>query len=268
MYPENVPIIFKTPKDFDHIVIYPIHDPHFGNECFDQQKYKMLVDEVLSEPNHYVIWVGDLMENAIPNSKSDVFTQTLSPQEQKDLVVEQFKLLGDRTIAIVAGNHEYNRTTRHVGLYPLYDCAVIAGIGDRYRNAYAVTDIYVGLGKEKNKKRQHEYVGYVTHQISELKKFGFADVLEGFDFLLCGHDHEPKDRPRMKISYNRQRKQVEFKSIDVINCGSFLTYGGYGARGPYRPLSDKYYKLVLEGGFGKESTIQTVGYYLHNSDPT
>ena len=260
MYPDNTPIIFKTPKDFDNIVIHFVHDLHYGHECFDLQRWNAVKSEILSEPNHYVIWVGDLMENAIPDSKGDVLTQMYSPQDQKEFVIEQFKELKKQTIAIVPGNHEYNRTTKKTGMYPLYDCAVIAGLDDKYRNAFAVVDIYVGNGKDHHMNRQHEYIGFIKHQSSDLKKFGFGDILDNFDFMVSGHDHEPKDRPRMKLSYDRQRKVVNYKSVECLNCGSFLNYGGYGARGPYRPLSDKMYKLVLGGSVG-ESWVETIGYY-------
>jgi hypothetical protein len=42
MYPETKPIILDCPKQFDRIEIYPIHDLHYGNECYDAHKYNVL----------------------------------------------------------------------------------------------------------------------------------------------------------------------------------------------------------------------------------
>jgi hypothetical protein len=64
---------------------------------------------------------------------------------------------------------------------------------------------------------------------------------------------------RSSLVYDARNHAVSFKSVDVINCGAFLTYGGYGAQNGYRPKSDKLYKLVLHGG---EKRIETVGFYL------
>jgi len=259
MYPETKPILFNCPKEFDTVEIYPVHDLHYGNECFDLRRWSALCDLILSEPNRYIVWVGDLLENAIPRSKSDMFTQTCNPQEQKEYITDMFRKFADRTIAILDGNHELNRSTKMCGLYPLYDCAAIAGIETAYRSAYAVMDIGVGTDSHGMKGRQTHYVGFAAHRAKSLKSFASVDALEGFDFFLTGHDHEATDHPRGKLIYDARNHAVSFKSVEVLNCGSFLSYGGYGAQAGYRPKSDKLYKLVLHGG---EKRIETVGFYL------
>lgn len=259
MYSETKPIIFNCPKDYESVELFPIHDLHYGNECFNLAKWNRLHDLILAEPNRYVVWVGDLMENAIPGSKSSVFDQMYSPQEQKEYITALFKEFKHRTIAILDGNHEHNRSTRAAGLYPLYDCACIAGIPERYRTSYAVMDIGVGTNSHYMKGRQTHYVGYATHRAKSLKSFASVDALEGFDFFLTGHDHEATDHPRGKLIYDSRNHAVSFKSVEVLNCGSFLSYGGYGAQAGYRPKSDKLYKFVLHGG---EKQIETVGFYL------
>ena len=260
MYPETKPIIFNCPKDYETIELFPIHDLHYGNECLNLSKWNRLHDLILAEPNRYVVWVGDLMENAIPNSKSSVFDQMYSPQEQKEYITALFKEFKHRTIAILDGNHELNRSTRMCGLYPLLDCAAIAGISDRFRSAYAILDIGVGDKAHHAIGKQLRYFGFATHRAKSLKSFASVDALEGFDFFLSGHDHEATDHPRGKLVYNSQKRTVSFKSVDVLNCGSFLSYGGYGAQAGYRPKSDKLYKLVLHSG--REKRIETIGFYL------
>ena len=118
MLPETVPVVCDYPQ-FDEIEIYPIHDLHYGNECFDAHKWNELTKLILAKENRFCIFVGDLMENAVPNSKSDVFSQTATPREQQEFIESVFKQFADRTLAIVDGNHEFNRSTRFAGLYPL-----------------------------------------------------------------------------------------------------------------------------------------------------
>lgn len=260
MYPETKPILFNCPQDFDSVEIYPVHDLHYGSDCFDYNKWNRLRDLILSEPNRYVVWVGDLLENAVPGSKSSVFSQLCTPQEQKDYVTSLFREFKERTIAILDGNHELNRSTRHAGLYPLYDCAAIAGIEDKYRTAYAVIDLGVGAGAHWTKDRQLHYVLYATHKAKQLKNFCTADALEGFDIFLYGHDHEAQDHPRGKLVYNPTNHAVLFRTVECVNCGSFLSYGGYGAASGYRPKADKLYKIVLHGGVQKQ--IETVGFRI------
>ena len=254
---DNVPIIFSAPKEKRFINVYFVHDAHFGSELFDASKWSRLKERILSDENAFVVWVGDLMENAIPNSKSDMFSQTHSPAEQKEWVTDQLKDLGDKTIAVVPGNHEYNRTTKASGLFPLYDCCLLAGIGDKYRSAIAFIDI--GVGSIKCGKKQIHYFGQIQHKAKDLKTVHSADYTDGIDFFASGHDHETKDRPRAKLIFDKQNKVIYKRNVECINCGSFCEFGGYGAKSAYRPQSDKMYMLRL---FGNEKKMETVGFYV------
>lgn len=261
MLPETEPILIDIPKKFMDIEIYPFHDLHYGNKCFDEARWKALKKDILSEPNRYVIWIGDLMENAIPGSKSSMFDQIHSPQEQKDFVTQQFCDLADRTLAINDGNHESNRSTKVAGLYPLYDSACIAGIQDKYRSAYAVVDIGMSTGRN-NKKENTHYIIFSTHKAKTLKSFASCDALDGFDIFLYGHDHDSVDHPRGKLVYNAARRIVSCKSMEMINCGSFLTYsGGYAPMNGFRPPANKFYKIILHSSNTREKNIETVGFY-------
>lgn len=261
MRKETEPILFKTPKEFETIEIYPIHDLHYGSAQFNKSKWEAVKKDILSSENKYVIWVGDLMEDAIPTSKSSVFEQRYSIIEQREFISQQFKDLAEKTIACCDGNHEYNRSTKAAGLYPLYDCCCIAGIQDRYRSAFAIIDVSVGYGAAGHNQNQFHYTIFATHRAKTLKNFASCDELEGFDIFLSGHDHEPTDRPRAKLYYNQVRHTVSIKNIENINCGSFIDWaGGYASRIGLRPQSDKYYKIILSGREDKK--ITTCGFYL------
>lgn len=257
MYPESVPIIINRPE-FETVEIYPIHDLHYGNECFDEHKWNELSRHILAEPNRMVCFIGDLMENIVPNSRGDIFSQMYTPREQQDFVVSVFRQFRERTLCVIDGNHEYNRSTRMAGLYPLLSACVIAEIEPLYRSAYSVLDF--GFGNIDN--RLSRVVGFCCHRTKELKSFSSVDALEGFDFVLTGHDHDPKDHARAHLTYDRQRKEIGTRSVEMINCGSYLKYGGYGARGGYRPQSDKIYKLVLHAHRNRQKSIETVGFYI------
>ena len=180
MIPESVPIVIDR-AEFDDVEIYPIHDLHYGNECFDAHKWNVLTKHILDQPNRLVVFVGDLMENCVPSNKnSDMFTQTATPREQQEFVESVFKQFADRTLAIVDGNHEFNRSTRNCGLYPLYSASCIAKVEDKYRSAYAIIDF--GFGNKAN--RMSRAVGFVCHRAKDLKSFSSVDATEGFDFLL------------------------------------------------------------------------------------
>ena len=136
MIPESIPIVIDLPQ-FDEIEIYPIHDLHYGDENFDSHKWNELTKLILSKPNALVAFVGDLMQAAIPNSKSDMFSQKATLREQQDFVTSIFKQFADRIAVIVDGNHE-DRCARTCGLFPLFTSACLASVEDKYRSTHAV----------------------------------------------------------------------------------------------------------------------------------
>lgn len=259
IYPDTKPIIWKT--DLDEIEIIEVCDTHFGNECFDLSKWNKLEDYILEKPNRFIVWNGDLMENALPGSKSDVHTQTMTPHEQQEMVTECFVKFKDRTIAILDGNHESNRSLRMAGLYPLYSSACIAGLEKKYRSSFAVIDIYLGHGAAGHANRKYEFVGYACHRGRNMKNFATTDMLEGFDFVLVAHDHEPYDHSRGKLVYDSRTKTVKEVDVEMIDNGSHLFYGGYGAKSGSRVKSQKIYTITL---IGKDSdkVIKTEGFHL------
>ena len=256
--PDNEPIIVSLPKTQKMANIYFIHDVHYGSELFDERKWNKLKAKINADENALICWIGDLMENAIPNSKSDVFTQKHPPSVQKEWVTEQLKELADKTIAVVSGNHCDNRTTKTSGLYPLYDCCLIAGIGEKYRQTIAFIDIGVGE-KAHAKHKQVHYFGQIQHKAKDIKAVHSSDYTDGIDFFANGHDHEAKDKPRAKLVFDAHNKVIYKRNVECINCGSFCQFGGYGAREGYRPQSDKMYLLRI---FSDKKAMETVGFYL------
>jgi predicted MPP superfamily phosphohydrolase len=255
---DDIPILIKLPLTKEYVDIYFVHDLHFGSELFDLKKWNRLKNIILNDDNAYVCFVGDILENAIPNSKGSMFTQTHSPAEQKEWAIQQFKDLAPKTLVVVPGNHEYNRTTMVSGMYPLYDCCLLAGIGDKYRYTIAFLDVAVGKYRGRTTRQTH-YFGQVQHKAKDSKLVHSSDYTDGIDFFASGHDHETKDKPRAKLVFDPHNKRIYKRNIECLNCGSFCVFGGYGAKGAYRPQSDKLYKLRL---YGNDKKMETLGFYV------
>lgn len=255
------PIIVSTPWDNESIKLFCLHDIHKGSKQHDDKKYAAVKRMILSDPTAYCVIVGDMIENAIPGSKSDVFYQSLPPHEQKMWVVDELKDYGSRVLAVVDGNHERNRSTKICGMFPLYDACVMAGIETIYRPHFAVLDIGVGTRRDTGTKKQVRYVGYLVHQATNQVRFGSPDMVEGFDFFVSGHDHQPKDAPRGKLIYDTSNKMLRQKDVEYIDCGAFMSFGDYTSDSGGRPAAQKMYRFEMSG-MQKDCGIQTVGFHV------
>lgn len=253
----RVPIIINLPKDLERAEILLAADAHNGSAEFDERKWERF-EELLKRPNTFVIFAGDQMEYATRTSKSDVYTQRLSPSQQKRWWIEHLRPYKGKVICIVDGNHEYNRASKDADDFPLYDVALALGIEDRYRSEAAFVDI--GVGHIGTAGKQARYVFRVQHQAKNNVNHGTADGFEGIDVFVSGHTHKPMDKPLGKLIYDTKNKAVVQKDVENVVCGHFLQYGGYGERAGYRPTSQKLYSVILSGKHDK--SIETRGFHL------
>lgn len=258
MLSDYTPIYFNAPEDCKEAAIHFVHDVHYGSKEFDIGRWEAVKREI-EKPNHYAIFVGDLMENATIGSKGDVYYQTCPPMEQRNWVVEQFKDLKGHIIGVTDGNHERNRTTRTSGLFPVYDACLLAGIEDLYRPHFLLVDIGVGQRKRSGKAHpiQNHYAIFAVHRAKNIKSVCSCDYIDGIDVFAFGHDHEAKSYPRGRLVYNPVKKNIVHKTVRVINCGSFLTYGGYAVDGGYRPNAEAKYTLYLSGSDKRIRVVET-----------
>ena len=251
------PILISLPESISSVEILLASDIHTGSAEFDEKRWERF-EELLKQPNVFVIFAGDQMEYATRSSKSDVYTQKMSPSIQKRWWIGHLRSYKDKILCIVDGNHEFNRASKDADSFPLYDIALALGIEDRYRSEAAFVDIGVGNGGH-GKGKQVRYVIRVSHQAKNNVNYGTADGFEGIDVFVSGHTHKPMDKPLGKLVYDTKNKSVSQKTVENIVCGHFLRYGGYGERGGYRPTSQKLYSLILSG---KKKEIETRGFHL------
>lgn len=249
-------IQYNTPMEFDSIDIYCIADLHIGSPAFNNtlwERFKAL----LKEPNAYVIYAGDLIDNALKTSKSNVYGQTMSPHEQKRFLANELYDHRDKIIAILPGNHE-TRSSKDSDAFPIYDVACKLDIEDRYRQNMGILDIGVGQ-RPGTAKRQYHYFGCVMHKTNKTIRYHYADTVDGIDFHISAHTHNPADMPRDKIQVDPHNKQASVRPVETIVTGSFMGYKDYPVEMALRPSAQKFYKLVLDG---RKKRIETVGFRL------
>ena len=229
-----------------YLNIYPIGDVHIGSKECNIESLEKWVKAVESDPYGVVVIIGDLMNMGLKTSKSNIYEEVLSPLEQKKLCYEIFKPIAPKIIAGVSGNHEY-RNVKEVGTNPLYDIFCLWGIEDRYRENICFVKLSVGHYKN----HANTYGIVLTHGASRNKDLQWSYAVDGADIFISGHTHlgthDPLTKIKMDLTHNVVKK-IPYQHIVVT---PFQEYGGYSARGKYKPNNTGGLQTVWVSGKDK-----------------
>ena len=247
---DDFTLIQSNYDNLEYLNIYPLGDVHIGTKEFDLELFKQWIDMVKNDPHGAVVIIGDMMNMGLRNSKSNVYEETLSPMQQKELCYELLLPIADKIIAGCSGNHEY-RAVKEVGMNPLYDVFCRLRIEDRYRENACFVKLTVG----KQGKNPNTYGVVLTHGTSKSKDDKWNLSVDGCDCFISGHihdaDHAPKGKIRMDLTHNRV-KLVGYQQVVVM---PFQGYGSYAVRGKYLPNSlGQFQRITFDG------TSKRVGY--------
>jgi len=163
------------------VYILPISDMHIGDPNFNEDKFFGYRKWILENPTAYVILNGDIMNTAIKDSVSDVYGETMNPQDQLRYAKKIFEPIADRILAIVRGNHE-ERIMRSTGIDT---CEILAAyLGVYYAGDEAL--LKLRFGRRPNNGKPVTYIIYATHgwgggrtsggKVNNLQKL--ADIVE------------------------------------------------------------------------------------------
>jgi len=248
---------YEIPAGIENADIYCVADLHIGSPAFDSKLWEKF-KELMKADNAFVIYAGDLIDNALKASKSNVYGQTMSPHEQKMYLVNELYDHRNKIIAIMPGNHE-TRSSKDVDTFPIYDVACKLDIEDRYRQNMAIMDI--AIGKRRGENRPFHYFGCAMHKTNKTMRYHYADTIDGIDFYISGHTHNPMDMPKGKIYVDTKTKKVFAKPVETIVTGAMMQYQDYPVEMALRASAPKMYKLILNG-VGRDKDIKTMGFYL------
>jgi len=97
----------------DELKIIPLGDIHIGSP---QSRIKEVVKIIeTADENVRFIFAGDVIDNALRDSISDVYEQTQNPHEALKAFTQLLDLAKGKVLGVISGNHEL-RTKRRVGV--------------------------------------------------------------------------------------------------------------------------------------------------------
>lgn len=238
MIKSDFDVITKHVSTSGQVKVYAVGDLHAGAIQANLKGWERFNQIILDDPKAYVIFLGDLMNNATKSSVSNPYEDIMRPRDQKIYLKEHLADLAkaDRILAILPGNHE-NRSLKDADDSPLYDVAAKLDLEDIYRDNLAVIKLNVGTT------RLNTYMILATHGSGGGKLTGstvnnyerFATSWEGIDIFYFGHSHKPFITKPNKISVDPIHNYVGQHDTIVTTGSSWLAYGGYPIRNLMSP---------------------------------
>ena len=244
MLDDFTPIIHKL--DGRDIKLFAIADTHIGAKEYDRESFEKFISDVSKDPDSYICIVGDLLNNAVRSSVSDVYAEVMSPSQAVDYAVRILQPIADRILGVVGGNHE-RRSRKEVDLDPLYTvCALLRREdGSNLCDVYRPNMAFIRVNLEQGKTKDH-YALMITHGKSFSKRKNFQSIVEGVDAQIYAHSHTPDIFMPNRIRFN-SRNTVTIHNVITLTACSWLKAGGYSLSGLYPPQSvSRPQCLILE----------------------
>lgn len=222
------------------IKVWAVADVHIGARECDLEGFERFLKRVSDDDDSYLVICGDLLNNGLKDSLTNVYEEVMPPSVQLDKAVELLLPVKDRILGCVGGNHEA-RTKKAVDLDPLYAVMLMLGKGELYRSNMAFMRVTLGLGKTRD-----HYALMLVHGKTANKKKQFAYAVEGVDAIISGHTHDGIVEKPARIVFNTQNR-VSVKPLISLTATSWLDYGGYAAASLFQPKSTSNPQaLILE----------------------
>lgn len=223
----------KFSYEFDKVRLYPLGDLHIGAYGFVEKDLKDYIREIERDKYAKVILLGDLIDNTTRSSKGNVYSQRMTPKQQKTKAIELLYHVKDKIIYACSGNH-CERTYKETGDDMMENIAMGLGILDKYHPVAGYIKIKTG---------KQVYNIYATHNLgrTETKLKTIAKSFTGIDLFLGGHIHNPKIIPVTQKEYGGGQKEIM-----VVIVNSWLMDENYAVAAAYEPASMTKATVELE----------------------
>lgn len=240
-------------KDLKELRIIPISDVHIGDKLSNLKMLKEVLQTIKDTPNVYTILNGDLCNIGLKTSKTDVYSEDLTPMEQILYLTELLEPIKDKILVIGTGNHE-DRITKETNIDVIHLVAKQLGIEDRYTNGWWY--LFLRFGEKQHGRKIpmcYQITGYHGSSGGGRKAGGKANRLEEMsqvviaDLYIMGHTHKPLSTKGAIYIPDYGNNALSKKQMHYLMTNSFLDYGGYGEKLGFSPTDNTPTEAVLDG---------------------
>lgn len=247
----------ERPREWKEARVYVLADEHIGDAHHDAIWLDDKLKKIKADDHAMVIINGDMLNTALKNSVSDIYTEQMPLGAQIDYATKLIEPIKDKVIAGTIGNHEY-RAYKDAGIDVMNVVFANLGIADRYLCEGGL--IYIRMGQNGNCKhgKAHPpkmwYSVYVTHGSGGGRKEGakairLADMATTVDADIYIHSHTHMPMILRKGYYRADPNNCTAVMVDrlFVNTAASLSFGGYGQMYEYSPSSKKSPVITLSG---------------------
>ena len=235
-------------KELTDLQVIVLSDLHYGNPYSSVKHCQRTVDYVYH--NNCVCFInGDMCEVATRSSKGDVYTQRLTPQQQRDDVIDMLLPIKDKILGVTTGNHE-QRIYNETGVDISKDIATALGVP--YRAEGMLFKLSFGSGNNRMKDAPFVFWSYITHgyggartkSAKAVKAERTGTWIPQCDWVAMSHDHVVNVAPDVDfVPDNRgtvgkdgfiSGKITAHRKM-LVKTNAFLKWGGYAEMGGFPP---------------------------------
>ena len=252
MLSDFTPVLWHFEGNED-ITLWLIGDVHIGAAECDEKRFKRDIETIAADPNARVILLGDLINNAVKNSVSNIYEERYRPAAQKRIAAEALEPIKDKILAAVGGNHEL-RSSKEVDDDPMYDIMCKLNLSDLYRQNAAFVKVMIGK-TNGNGRLNPTYTIYATHGSGGGTTPGAGAnrmqrtqaIFEGIDLFAQGHVHKAMNFYPERIRFDTHNNKIRRRTIACCIAPSYLEYGGYALRASLPPFANVTSTITLCG---------------------
>ncbi|WP_126992263.1 metallophosphoesterase [Thermosipho globiformans] len=241
----------------DFIDILPLGDLHIGSE---ESNYKQALKLLEEFPGTKIIFLGDLIDNAIINSLGDVYSQTENPHDAFQEVLSFLRKYRNRILGIVGGNHE-RRTWKKVGVDPIRLFADELGIP--YADDLLILDIGIKNHQTYRGSKKRTHYAIACHHGASGGRFPeksmrqhryFQSMVANVDIYITGHTHVPQTSMTAVYEYDPRNKNITIRNMQHITIPAW-TEEKYARQKLLAPSAETVLILRLYGSRVKHHEV-------------
>jgi hypothetical protein len=242
-------VSWEVPKG-ETIELLQITDVQFGHVHCKYHRVIEYRDWVLSAPNRYMIWTGDMVDAWAMWSPGRGFEQIGDPMSQVFKFCEVWAPARHRILGYVGGNHE----RRAIPAFGDLGVLLAAMLQIPYSNGRQLIDVHFGKHKPFKITQWHGRGGARTKGTVAQTLHRFAS--EGDSQLyLMGHLHQPMIIPGWK-EHRENGRVVARKYIAALGSSFLETWGTYGEVAGYSSHDVLMPRAVLSADGSWELTLR------------